>query len=284
MISIIIPAKDEDESIVETIRQIQHALSEMEHEIIVVDDDSQDATAERALSTGVKVISHPHNLGYGASLKTGIRAAKYDTIVITDADGTYPNEQIPLLLKEYARGFDMVVGARTGQHYFESVLKAPLRILLKLMVEYTAGRKVPDVNSGLRVFSKQKAIPYFKHLSNTFSFTTSITLAYMMNSLFVKYIPIPYHKRAGRTKVHLFRDALRTLQYIVEAITYYNPLKIFLLITWVVLLGSFLSLILALLSDLTLFYFIGIGGLLTSVQVFCLGLIAVLLRQIMAKE
>ncbi len=284
MISIIIPAKDEEGSIVETIEQIQRALAEMEREIIVVDDGSQDATAERALATGIKVISHPHNLGYGASLKTGIRAATYDTIVITDADGTYPNEQIPLLLKEYNKGFDMVVGARTGQNYFESAMKAPLRLLLKLMVEYTAGRKVPDVNSGLRVFSKQKAIPFFNHLSNTFSFTTSITLAYMMNSQFVKYIPIPYHKRTGKTKVHLFRDSLRTLQYIVEAITYYNPLKIFILMSAMIITGAVLSLIIALFSRLTIFYFLGIGGLLMGINVFCMGLLAVLLRQIMVKE
>lgn len=284
MISIIIPAKDEEDSIVSTIQQIQRALAEMEREIIVVDDGSEDATAERALATGIKVISHPHNLGYGASLKTGIRAATYDTIVITDADGTYPNEQIPLLLKEYNRGFDMVVGARTGQNYFESALKAPLRLLLKLMVEYTAGRKVPDVNSGLRVFSKQKAVPFFNHLSNTFSFTTSITLAYMMNSLFVKYIPIPYHKRTGKTKVHLFRDSLRTLQYIVEAITYYNPLKIFILMSALITTGALLSLIIALFSRLTIFYFLGIGGILMGINVFCMGLLAVLLRQIMVKE
>lgn len=284
MISIIIPAKDEEGAIVLTIEQIQSALAEMEREIIVVDDGSQDATAERALATGIKVISHPHNLGYGASLKTGIRAATYDTIVITDADGTYPIEQIPLLLQEYNKGFDMVVGARTGQNYFESTLKAPLRLLLKLMVEYTAGRKVPDVNSGLRVFSKQKAVPYFNHLSNTFSFTTSITLAYMMNSLFVKYIPIPYHKRAGKTKVHLFRDSLRTLQYIVEAITYYNPLKIFILMSAMIITGAVLSLIMALFSRLTIFYFLGIGGLLMGINVFCMGLLAVLLRQIMVKE
>jgi glycosyltransferase involved in cell wall biosynthesis len=256
----------------------------MEHEIIVVDDGSQDATVERALATGIKVISHPHNLGYGSSLKTGIRAAKHDVIVITDADSTYPNERIPLLLEEYNKGFDMVVGARTGQNYFESALKAPLRILLKFMVEYTVGRKVPDVNSGLRVFSKQKAMPYFHHLSNTFSFTTSITLAYMMNSLFVKYVPIPYHKRAGKTKVHLLRDSLRTLQYIVEAITYYNPLKIFILISTLIMIGALLSLIIAVFSKSIVFYFLGIGGTLAGVNVFCMGLLAVLLRQIMVKE
>jgi glycosyltransferase involved in cell wall biosynthesis len=284
MISIVIPAKDEETAIEQTIEQIKLALTDVKHEIIVVDDGSQDATVERAKSAGLKVISHPHNLGYGASLKTGIRAAQYDTIVITDADGTYPNDQIPMLLSEYNKGFDMVVGARTGQHYFESIFKAPLRLLLKFMVEYTAGRKVPDVNSGLRVFSKKKATPYFNHLSNTFSFTTSITLAYMMNNLFVKYIPIPYHKRTGSTKVHLLRDSLRTLQYIVEAITYYNPLKIFLLISGLTFVTSLLSLILAFFSKLSIFYFLGIGGMLTAINVFCIGLIAVLLRQIMVKD
>src|SRR5258706_14014960 len=166
--------------VTETILQIQRALKEVAHEIIVIDDGSQDATSERAKSAGAQVISHPHNLGYGASLKTGIQAAQYDTIVITDADGTYPNDQIPLLIREFEKGFDMVVGARSGQNYFESIVKAPLRLLLKLLVEYTAGRKVPDVNSGFRVFSKQKITPYFNHLSSSFSFTTSLTLAYMM--------------------------------------------------------------------------------------------------------
>ena len=152
------------------------------------------------------------------------------------------------------------------------------------MVEYTVGRKVPNVNSGLRVFSKQKAIPFFSHLSNTFSFTTSITLTYMMSSLFVIYIPIPYHARKGKTKVHLFRDSLRTLQYIVEAITYYNPLKIFILMSSLTIIGAVLSLIIAFFSRLVVFYFLGIGGILLGINVFCMGLLAVLLKQILAKE
>src|ERR1700690_2788935 len=100
MISVIIPSKDEEGAIAETIFQIRTALKLVEHEIIVVDDGSLDATDERAAAAGARVVHHPHNLGYGASLKTGIRAALYDTIVITDADGTYPSDQIPLLIKE----------------------------------------------------------------------------------------------------------------------------------------------------------------------------------------
>lgn len=283
-ISVIVPAFNEEAAVAATLQNIQQALSGMEYEIIVVDDGSADASAACALEAGARVIRHPHNLGYGAALKTGIRQAQYDTIVITDADGTYPNEQIPLLLAEYEKGFDMVVGARRGQNYLESVVKAPLRVLLKFLVEYTTGRKVPDVNSGLRVFSREKVLPYFNHLSNAFSFTTSMTLAYSMNSLFVSYIPIPYRPRVGKTKVHLMRDSLRTLQYIVEGITFYNPLKIFLLMSVLILAAALVSLVLALFLRVTFFFYIGIGGILMSIQVFCLGLLAVLLRQIVIKE
>ncbi|MGD0612691.1 MAG: glycosyltransferase family 2 protein [Anaerolineales bacterium] len=283
-ISVIVPAMNEEDAVAATVQNIQQALTGLEYEIIVVDDGSEDATAARAREAGARVIRHPHNLGYGAALKTGIRQAQFDTIVITDADGTYPNEQIPLLLAEYEKGFDMVVGARRGQNYLESVVKAPLRLLLKFLVEYTTGRKAPDVNSGLRVFSREKVLPYFNHLSNAFSFTTSMTLAYSMNSLFVSYVPIPYHARVGKTKVHLLRDTLRTLQYVVEGITYYNPLKIFLLMSVLVFAAAVVSLVLALLLRLTFFLYIGMGGILMSIQVFCLGLLAVLLRQIVIKE
>ena len=284
MISVIIPAKDEEAAVGSTVQQVRGALGKTKHEVVVVDDGSRDATAERARKAGARVISHPHNLGYGAALKTGIRAARYDTIVITDADNTYPNDQIPQLLKVYQKGFDMVVGERTGEHYLESILKSPLRMVLKFLVEYTTGRKVPDVNSGLRIFSREKVLPYFSHLCNTFSFTTSLTLAYMMNFLFVAYLPIPYHKRTGRTKVRLWRDTLRTLQYIVEAIVYYNPIKLFILMSSLIIGGSLFSLVVALFTRLTIFYFLGIGGILMSILIFSLGLIAVLLQKIMVKE
>jgi glycosyltransferase involved in cell wall biosynthesis len=283
-ISVIVPAMDEETAVAATVQSVQQALTGSVYEIIVVDDGSQDATAACARAAGARVVRHPHNLGYGAAIKTGIRQAQYDTIVITDADGTYPDDQIPCLLAEYQKGFDLVVGARQGQNYVGSLVKAPLRLLLKLLVEYTTGRKVPDVNSGLRVFSKKTVLPYFNHLSNAFSFTTSMTLAYSMNSLFVTYLPVPYHPRVGKTKVHLLRDSLRTLQYVVEGITYYNPLKIFLLMSVLIVVTALVCLALALLLRLTFFLYVGIGGILMAVQVFCLGLLAVLLRQIALKE
>lgn len=284
MITVVIPAKDEEDGIIGTVQQVRSALKELPHEIIVVDDGSGDATRERALSAGARVVVHPHNLGYGASLKSGIRTAKFDTIVITDADGTYPNELILDLLKVYEKGFDMVVGARQGENYLGSWLKAPMRAILKFLVEYTTGRKVPDVNSGFRIFSKSRVLDRFDLYCDTFSFTTSLTLYYSMNALFVGYVPIPYHKRVGKTKVRLLQDSLLTLQYIIEAVTYYNPLKFFVLISFFLLVAASGSILLNTYLKISALYIISLGLILMAVQIFCIGLIAILLKQIMAKK
>src|SRR5204863_6573813 len=134
-------------------------------------DGSTDDTGAVASGAGAQVVRHPHNLGYGRSLKDGIMAAKHDTIIITDADGTYPVERAPDLFKIYQSGFDMVVGARQGKYYDESLGKKLLRIILKNLTEFTTGREIPDINSGLRVFSRQDVVPYFQYLCETFSFT-----------------------------------------------------------------------------------------------------------------
>ena len=284
MISVVIPAFNEAASIRATIEDVRRALSVLEHEVIVVDDGGSDATGEHAAAAGARVIRHPHNLGYGAALKTGVRAAQHDTIFITDADGTYPNGDMPKLLAEFHRGFNMVVGARSGDHYRESAIKAPLRYLLKWLVEFTTGRRIPDVNSGLRVFSRADAMPLLDDLCNTFSFTTSLTLAYLMTSRFVGYVPIDYHSRVGQTKVRLFRDSLRTLQFIVQAILQYNPLKLFILVCAIEALIGVLLLAVWQVSDSSVAFSLGAGSLLMIVPVFCLGLLADLLSRILAKS
>lgn len=286
MISLVIPAFNEQGAILETIETAKTVFSRANitaSEIIIVDDGSQDETGKLAASAGAKVVRHPHNMGYGYSLKSGIKAAQYDTIVISDADGTYPIDKIPDLLEEYSKGFNMVVGARTGKFYRESWLKMPLRLILKWLVEFTVGRKIPDINSGLRVFSKQDVLPYFSHLCDTFSFTTSLTLAYMMTYKFVHYIPIPYFKRTGSTKVRLFRDSLRTLQFIVQALVYYNPIKIFILMCGITLAFSIWCFLLSATLQLLSAFLLGVGSILITILIFSLGLLADLLRQIMAK-
>jgi len=287
MISVVVPALNECDAIVGTIDRVRLVLSRAglePFEIVLVDDGSTDGTGDLARAAGAKIITHPHNVGYGRSLKDGITSAQYDTIVITDADGSYPIEEIPALIERYRAGFDMVVGARTGEHYRESAFKSPLRAILKRIVEFTANRHIPDINSGLRVFSRSTSMKFFNHTSDTFSFTTSLTLAYMMNAKFVGYHEIDYHERVGHSKVRLFRDSVRTLQYIVEAATYYNPLKIFFLFGLICLVLAFISIVGGLVLQLLSAFVLGVGAILLAILVFAMGLLAVLLKQIMDRS
>jgi polyisoprenyl-phosphate glycosyltransferase len=286
MLSVVIPAYNEEQQIVETTRSVIAALvaGKLEpFEIIVVDDGSDDETGTRAREAGARVVTHVQNFGYGRSIKDGIAAAKYDIIAITDADGTYPVAEIPGLLQEYRRGLDMVVGARTGEHYCESALKSPMRKFLKVLVEFTSGRSIPDINSGLRIFSRSTIMPYYRHLCDTFSFTTSATLAYMMTGRSVGYVPIVYHQRVGKSKVRLFRDSLRTLQYIIEAIVYYNPLKLFLICSWACVALALACLPFAIGFHIATLFIFSAGSLLVAILIFSIGLLAILLKQIMDK-
>jgi glycosyltransferase involved in cell wall biosynthesis len=286
MISIVIPAYNEENSIGGTIEELRGVLSEhdSELEVLVVDDGSEDATASVAAEHGATVVANPHNVGYGRALKRGIREARYDTICIIDADLTYPAAAIPELLAEFDKGFDMVVGERTGHHYQGSAIKGPLRKVLQMLVEFAASRKVPDANSGLRIFSRKTITPHLDHLSDVFSFTTSLTLAYMMTGLFVKFLPIDYHARVGATKVRLLKDSIRTLLFICRAIMYYNPLKIFLLFSFGCVLAAVVGFTLALATGLTAPYYLSIGAILMAILMFGVGLVAELLRQILIRQ
>lgn len=246
-ITILIPAYNERDGIavtLERIKSVAKSLGPGPVEILVVDDGSSDGTGEVADRAGARVIRHPHNIGYGAALKTGIRGAAFDTVITTDADASYPADAMPRLVEVYRRGFDMAVGARSGRHYRGSALKWPMRLVLRFLVEWTAGRQIPDINSGLRVFSRETMLRYLPALSNSFSFTTSGTLVYMLAGLFVAYEPIGYDERIGTSHVRLWRDSLRTLQYIVRTIVLFNPIKLFLLLALICVAGGLLGAIL----------------------------------------
>ena len=131
------------------------------------------------------------------------KKANNELIAITDADQTYPFEYIPKMLEKKKEGFDLVVGARTGKYYRQNILKSILRRMMKFLVEFVSEKKIKDINSGLRIFDKSLVVKYFPRLCNTFSFTTSQTLAYLMNNHFVTYVDIPYNKRIGKSKIHL---------------------------------------------------------------------------------
>jgi polyisoprenyl-phosphate glycosyltransferase len=235
-VSVLIPAYNEAECIQETIRKVRAILGDccIQHEIIVINDGSADRTAELAAQEGVMVISQPANGGYGLALKTGIRRAQYEWCAIVDADGTYPIAQLPELLDSIP-AFDMVVGARTGKVYQGSTLKQLGRRLLSLGVDYVVGYHVPDINSGMRVFRKEIALAHARRISAGFSFTTTLTLAMLLEHHFVRYVPIEYYPRVGHSKVKMGKDALRMMQIVSSAFLYYNPLKLFLFLCFLAL-------------------------------------------------
>lgn len=235
-VSIVIPAFNEGLSVREGINELREILSatDIEAEIIIVDDGSKDNTAREAKVAGARVIQHKSNRGYGASLKTGILAATYDVIAITDADGTYPAKYLPELLKELEHA-DMVVGSRTGADVNIPLSRKPAKWFLRVMANYVSNTKIPDLNSGLRVFRRDVVIQYFAILSDQFSFTTTITLAMLCDKYAVTYLPIDYRKRTGKSKIMPW-DAGSFAVLIMRVAMLFRPLRVFLPIALVCIL------------------------------------------------
>ncbi|HZQ09193.1 MAG TPA: glycosyltransferase family 2 protein [Anaerolineae bacterium] len=226
-ISVIVPAYNEENAIRQQIQAVEQALgaSDIPHEIIVIDDGSRDRTADEALLTNARVLRHLENRGYGASIKTGIDAARYDTIVIMDADGTYPPDQIPALVAALDTA-DMVVGARTGNEVHVPFLRRPGKWILRALAVQIAGKPIPDLNSGLRAFRRECVKQYFPILSNRFSFTTTVTLALLADDYRVVYLPINYHRRIGKSKIAP-RHFMDFLMLVLRMAMLFQPMKIF---------------------------------------------------------
>ena len=240
MISVVIPAYNEEKGISEVLTDIKTILDDthLHYEIIIVDDGSSDKTVEIVQKQDfARLIQHPVNRGYGAALKTGIKSSSGEWILITDADGTYPNEYIPKLLK-YSDEYDMVVGARTGDNVSIPLYRKPAKLFLTKLANYLVEIKIPDLNSGMRLFRKEDSMKYFHILPSGFSFTTTITLSYLSDGFLVKYVPIDYHERQGSSKIKPFRDGMNFILLILKAITYFNPMKVFLPISFIMLLAA----------------------------------------------
>lgn len=280
-IAVVIPAFNEAGAIEETIKRIQTvaAAEEWDLELVVVDDGSTDGTGEKARSAGAQVIRHPKNGGYGISLQHGIAATSAPYIAITDADGTYPVEELPKLLSLVEDvGHDMAVGARTGTEYKKGLFKYPARWLFRWFAEYVAGRRIPDINSGLRVFRRTKLMPHLTRTCYGFSFTTSITLIFFLNGFFVTYLPIAYTKRIGASKVRHLHDTLRTAQILTSVICAYNPLKLFLLLAVPIKLIGLSLIIIGWVFKADTPFLLGGIFLLASAIIFALGCLAETVR------
>lgn len=235
-LSYIVPAYNEENGIAVTIQRLRKVLGELgiAYEIIVVNDGSRDGTAaqvETLAGADLRLISHPTNIGYGSALKTGIRAANYDWIGIVDADGTYAIEELPRLLDRMKDGFDMVVASRQNVLKLDKPVKRFFRRLLIFTLNLLVGARIEDPNSGFRIFTRKLALTFFPFLCNTFSFTTSITVFALGERFFVSYIPLEYSVRTGKSKVRHFRDSLRMMQLVLQGITFFNPIKFYLVLT-----------------------------------------------------
>jgi glycosyltransferase involved in cell wall biosynthesis len=232
-LSIVIPAYNEENGIAPVLEELVNTLESLDLampvEVIIVNDGSSDGTAaalEPFLGDLIQLINHDQNSGYGASLKTGIHHAKYPWILITDADGTYPNEFIPDVL-EHRGEHEMVVGARTGEKAHIPLIRRPPKWVLRKLASVLSQRNIPDLNSGFRLMKKDIVKKYFNILPNGFSFTTTITLAMFSAGYRVRYVPINYHRREGDSKIRPFADTINFLKLIFRTIIYFDPLRVF---------------------------------------------------------
>jgi len=243
-LSLILPVYNEVQAIRMVLEKLLTVLDGIEDpvELIVVDDGSTDGTAAvlESFSDRITTYRHATNRGYGAALKTGIRHAMYTLAAITDADGTYPVERIPELVEVCIRGnLDMVVGARVGKDIKIPLIRKPAKWCIAKLANYLAGIKIPDVNSGLRIMKKEVIDRFMYILPDGFSFTSTITLAVLANGFTVEYIPIDYFHRQGKSKIKPVQDTLNFIQLIIRTVLYFNPLRVFVPLSFLLVVFAF---------------------------------------------
>jgi glycosyltransferase involved in cell wall biosynthesis len=269
-VSIIIPVFNEAEVLPELLDRVR-ALNLGQAEVIVVDDGSTDGSAEAALNAGASVVRHPYNIGNGAAVKSGIRAARGELIVLMDGDGQHKPEDIPRLLKLSAE-YHMVIGARTKGSKLRFHRYAA-NLLYNLFASYVTKFRIQDLTSGFRVLSRRNALNFLDLLPNTFSYPTTLTLAFLRSGFTVKYVPIQTLYRAGNSKISLLTDGIRFLLIITKIATLFSPFRVFLPVSvffFVAGLGNYAYTY----YTQNRFTNMSVFALTTSVIIFMLGLIS----------
>jgi glycosyltransferase involved in cell wall biosynthesis len=238
-LSVIIPTFNEEGIISRVINQVHAALDglDYQYEVIIIDDGSDDNTALEAQRAGAIVIQHPENIGNGAAIKTGIRHAKGEYLVMMDGDGQHPPEEIPHLL-EVLGPYDMVVGAREKGSETAAHRDLANRIY-NILASYVSGRKILDLTSGFRAVKTDIAKGFVYLLPNKFSYPTTITLALIRSGRSLTYVPYKSKRRVGKSKIKLVRDGIEFLLIILRISTYYSPLKVFIPVSVLMFLLGF---------------------------------------------
>ena len=269
-VSIIIPAFNEAQVIGGLISEIRHLYPDSE--IIVIDDGSADQTAEVAGRAGALVYRHPYNIGNGAAIKSGIRAATGDILVFMDGDGQHDPADIQQLL-DYLPEYDMVVGSRSqnGQASFGRALG---NTIYNWFASYVTKFSVKDLTSGFRAVKADIARSFVYLLPNTYSYPTTITLGVLRSGNSVKYIPIRVQRRQnGHSSIKFFHDGIRFFMIITRIATMYSPMRVFLPVSFVMFLLGLFRYVYTLLSEGR---FTNISALLfvSSVIIFMMSLIS----------
>lgn len=272
--TVVLPAYNEEEAIGKVIDDVRKALDTTAHtyEILVVNDNSTDKTAEIAASKGARIVHKVMRGGSGASRRTGILNAEGEIIVMLDADGTYEASDIPKMLSYFPQ-YDQVNGARTSEQGTLKFLRTPAKWFIRMFACYLTNTNIPDLNTGLKAFKKDIMKKYLWVLPDGFSCVTTMTLAFLSNGYAVKYVPSAYHKRIGVSKFHPVKDTANYFSTVIRMVMYFRPLRVFLPLTGFLIIFGIIKAILSLVytstlqeSDIIIF--------ISAVLLFALGLIA----------
>jgi len=223
-VSIVVPAFNEVDAIGEVVRTLKERFAEAE--ILVVNDGSNDGTGDEARKAGATVLDHERQLGYGASLSTGTKAATREFVLFCDGDGQHSADDVGKLINE-CDGYDMVVGARTEESSVP-LSRRPGKLVLQWFANFLLGQSIPDINSGLRIFRRRILLRYLHLMPRGFSFSTTTTFAMIKTLRRIKYVPIVTRPRTGVSTVRQFRDGPMAIVLMLRLSVLFEPLKVFL--------------------------------------------------------
>jgi glycosyltransferase involved in cell wall biosynthesis len=234
-IEVIMPAYNEADSIGRVILQIREVLGSA-CRIVVVDDASEDATVEKAVAAQAQVIRHPYRMGNGACIKTGLRNAAADIVVLMDSDGQHDPRDIPRLLRELA-SFDMVIGARD---FSKLGLRNCGNRCYNLFSSYVTRFPIKDLTSGFRAIKRRFAVKYIYLLPNGFSSPTTLTLSFLNSGRAITYVPVSCCPRKhGVSKINIWEDGLRFFLIMIRIAVFFSPLRVFMPVSFVFFISGF---------------------------------------------
>jgi glycosyltransferase involved in cell wall biosynthesis len=223
-VSVVIPAYNEAEAVAGVVSALAAVGSW--HEILVIDDGSADATAARAVEAGATVVRHPYNKGNGAAVKSGIRRATGDFVLIVDGDGQHQAADAGRLVARLGE-YDLVIGARPAETQANLARRLGNGALNRL-ASYLTGRAIPDLTSGFRAARRGYLQEFIHLLPNGFSTPTTTTLAFIKAGYNVAFEPTDARQRVGTSKIRLARDGAKFLVIILKIVTLFSPLRVFL--------------------------------------------------------